>query len=117
MANPDTLVARRVLRRLSQTQEDELIASYCEGAVVTELAVRFGIHHSTVSKLLKRRGIAGRRKRSLTSRQVQQVIKFYSEGLSLVRIAEKLHCSPGTVRNTLELEGIQRRDSHGRERQ
>jgi DNA-directed RNA polymerase specialized sigma24 family protein len=107
------VVAGRVRKRLSPKEEAELIAAYRGGEAVTPLATRFQIHHSTVSKLLKRRGIS-RSARTLNSIQVSRAIELYQNGLSLARVADQLHCCAGTIRNALESAGVVRRDSHGR---
>ena len=112
---PTIVVPTRVRKRLSSNEEAELIAAYREGEAVTALATRFRIHHSTVSKLLKRQGIS-RSARMLNSIQVSRAIELYQSGLSLARVANRLHCSPGTIRNTLESVGIERRDCHGNPR-
>lgn len=89
-----------------------MIAAYRGGEVVTSLASRFQVHHSTISKLLKRQGVS-RSAKKLNSIQVSRALELYQGGLSLVSVAGRIGCSPGTIRNTLEAEGIARRDSHG----
>ena len=113
---PTVVVAVRPRKRLSLEEETELIDAYREGEVVTALAARFQVHHSTVSKLLRRQGMS-RSAKKLNSIHVSQTIDLYQSGSSLVCVASRIGCSPRTIRNTLETEGITRRDSHGRPRQ
>ncbi len=55
--------------RLDPRQIDDLIVAYRTGNTIEELAAQFRIHHTTVSNVLRRRGVP-RRNRPLTPEQV-----------------------------------------------
>jgi DNA-binding CsgD family transcriptional regulator len=107
----------RIRRKLhlTESQMQDLVASYLCGATTVELAAQHGIHYTTVSKYLKQRGVAIRLK-SLGEKDVALVIEMYRAGLSTVRVAEKIGRAPNTVRAALLAAGVQMRDVHGRGR-
>jgi hypothetical protein len=59
--------------------------------------VRFGIHRSTVTAVLKRRGVDPR-KRGLTDEQTAEACRLYPEGWSLARLAKRYCVDDMTVR-------------------
>jgi DNA-directed RNA polymerase specialized sigma24 family protein len=102
-------------RQLDDKQARRLIAGYVDGATVYELGDRFGIDRRTVSKILKRQGVAMRR-RGLSPEQVDEAVQLYEAGWSLARIGERLGVDPTTVLNRLRERGVTMRDAQGRER-
>lgn len=102
-------------RQLDDKQVRRLIAGYEDGATVYELGDRFGIDRRTVSKILKRHGMAMRR-RGLSPEQIDGAVRLYEAGWSLARIGTKLSVDPGTVHARLRERGVQLRDRHGRSR-
>lgn len=108
------LQTKQVHRRLRQPEVEKLVAGYLGGATVYRLGEEFGIHRTTVSKLLEREGV-GRRNRPLSATQVADAIELYSSGKSLVAVGELLGVHPSTIWMTLKREGIKRRDCQRRE--
>ncbi|WP_203338772.1 hypothetical protein [Nocardioides limicola] len=92
-----------------------IAARYAEGATVRQLATEFHCHRTTVALRLKEHGIE-MRNRPATTDEIAQFIALYESGLSLVKVAEKTGISEKTVMNRLRAEGVQLRDTHGRER-
>lgn len=92
-----------------------MAARYAEGATVYQLAAELGIDRRTVSIRLKARGVQMRNQRA-SSDEITQVVALYASGLSLVGVADKTRFSSKSVLNYLRAEGIQLRDTHGRER-
>jgi len=106
---------KHVHRRLRPDQVDLVIESYLAGSTLREIGQRFSVHRTTVSELLKARGIK-RRYGSLTPEQVDQAVKLYRSGLALAAVAEVLHVQTSTVWLALKRRGIPRRNRQGRER-
>jgi transposase-like protein len=110
--------ARPKVRRkvhLSEAQKQDLVASYLLGTTTVELAVRYEIHYTTVSKYLKQRGVAIRLK---SLREIEKVlaVDLYRSGLSVAKVADRIGCAPNTIRSELRAAGVQMRDTHGRNR-
>ncbi len=92
-----------------------MAARYLEGANVNELAAEFRCARQTVALRLKEHGVVMRH-RPATAEEIAQVVELYGSGLSLVGVAEKTRFSAKSVFNYLRAEGVQLRDSHGRDR-
>ena len=102
-------------RQLDAEQTKQLIEDYQAGSTVYELGDRFGINRRTVSAILKRHGVAMRR-RGLSPEQVDEAVRLYEAGWSVARIGERMSVDPTTVLNRLRERGVKTRDTHGRER-
>ena len=102
-------------RQLDDKQVRRLIAGYEDGATVYELGDRYGINRRTVSKVLKRHGVAMRR-RGLSPEQVDEAVKLYEAGWSLARIGGQMGVDATTVMNRLRERGVKTRNAQGRER-
>ncbi len=103
-------------RRLRGAEIDKLVAGYLVGATVYELAEQFGVHRSTVSELLERRGVT-RRFGPLSPAQVAMATSLYGEGLSLATVGQQLGCHATTVRDALAKVGVEIRPRNGWDRQ
>lgn len=100
-------------RRLERPEQEELVARYQAGDLMSELAQRYGIHRRTVSAILKRRGVPTRAS-GLAPEQIQQAVLMYAQGQSLARIGKLLGVDATTVHARLREQGVQMRDTHGR---
>ncbi len=105
----------RRVRRLSESEVDQLVADYQAGRTVYELAAQFGINRKVVSKHLHARGVT-MRMRGLSPTQIDQAVRLYGEGASLATIGCKLGVDAGTVHARLRERGVRMRDTQGRER-
>ncbi len=100
--------------RLDPQQINNLVIAYQSGNTIKELAAQFQIHHTTVSKILERRGVP-KRYRPLAPKQIEHAIKAYRAGSSSKMIGDLLGVNASTIWRTLRREGVNMRDSHGRE--
>ena len=75
----------------------------------------FKIKLGSVSAILKRHEVPTR-PQGLSVEQLQDAVLMYAQGNSLAVIGSKLGVDSGTVHNRLRLQGVQMRDTHGRER-
>ncbi len=101
-------------RRLGGAEQEELVARYQAGDLMTELAERYGIHRRTVSAILKRHGVPTRAT-GLSPEQIQHAVLLYAQGQSLAKIGRALGVDAGTVHGRLREQGVPMRDTHGRE--
>ncbi len=95
-------------RRLTTKQVEQLTSAYQAGANMKDLAVRFGLHRTTVAGHLRRTGIILRRQ-GIPDDQLAQVVRLYGEGWSCQRLAERYSCDDETVRQTLKRAGVRLR--------
>jgi len=102
-------------RRLTKSQQADLVERYRSGDLMTDLAETYGIDRRTVSSILKRHDVPSR-PRGLSVEQVQEAVLMYAQGKSLAAIGKDLGVDAGTVHNRLREQGAQMRDAHGRER-
>lgn len=100
-------------RRLERPEQEELVARYQAGDLMSELAQRYGIHRRTVSAILKRHGVPTRAS-GLAPEQIRRAVLMYAQGQSLARIGKLLGVDATTVRARLREQGVQMRDTHGR---
>lgn len=107
-------ISKQSQTRLDPRQIDDLIVGYQSGKTIKELAVQFQIHHTTVSNILKRRGVS-RRYRPLTSEQIEQAVNAYQAGSSSKMIGDLLGVDASTIWRSLKREGVKMRDCHGRD--
>ncbi len=112
---PLSSTPKQMQRRLGPEEIDELVAAFQAGATLREVAAQFGVHRTTVSKQLERRGVR-RRQRSLDSSELAEALRLYRTGLSTIAIGQQLGFDGGTIWQALRRAGVQLRDSHGRER-
>lgn len=88
-------------RKVLEHEELEMLTTqYAAGRSVKQLAASYDIHHTTVSALLKDRGVR-LRQTSLSPDQIELATKLRAEGWSNVRIAGHLGCGAETIRRRL----------------
>jgi transposase-like protein len=100
-------------RRLERPDQQELIARYRAGDLMSDLAQRYGVHRRTVSAILKRHGVPTRAS-GLAPEQIQRAVLMYAQGQSLAKIGKQLGVDAGTVHARLREQDVQMRDTHGR---
>jgi lambda repressor-like predicted transcriptional regulator len=103
---------RQRQKRLTSYEVVQVIQLYHCGAVMRELADRFGVHKHTISECLKRMGVPLRRQ-GLRDEDVEEAAQLYAEGWSLARLGQKYGCAHSSVRNALLRHGYQLRPRLG----
>lgn len=106
--------AKQVQRRLNAVEQAELLERYLAGEKASALAKAFGVNRHTVAKLATNAGVL--RSRQLTPTEIGEAVRLYAAGWSCQRIGDHLGRSHKTIWLALKREGVQLRDSHGRER-
>jgi DNA invertase Pin-like site-specific DNA recombinase len=100
----------RTARQLRPAEIDHLVAAYQSGSSVYELADTFGIHRSTVGRLLRKQGV-DTTPPGLDPEQLARAIQLYQSGLSLSTIACKLSVPQSTMREHLLVAGVKMREA------
>jgi IS30 family transposase len=88
--------ARQLRRRLSLGEVAELEQGYQAGKTVYELAAEFGVTRQTVSRHLKRRGVAMRRQ-GIAERDRAEAARLRGQGWSYARLGERFGVDGRTV--------------------
>lgn len=102
-------------KQLKDKEAQELIAAYRGGATVYELGRRFGIHRTTVSKILERHGVT-MRTGGMSPEQIDEAVRLYQDGWSLARIGERMSVDDMTVWRRLQERGVKMRPRQGGKR-
>jgi DNA-directed RNA polymerase specialized sigma24 family protein len=101
----------RRFTQLRAEQTAEMAAAYLGGVPVTELAKTYGIHRGSVSKHLRRHGIAPRPV-GLDEQQITEAARLYEQGDSLATIGTRMGVTAHTVRSRLVERGVRMRSSY-----
>ncbi len=87
---------------------------YQQGQTIRQLVEHFGVHKTTVSDHLKRRGVATRVvERRLSDTDVTKAADLYSTGQSLAQVAKHFGVYDTTVYREFKKVGIQTRPRRG----
>ena len=101
-------------RRLSPTDIDDLVEAYKAGATISQLAVEFGIHRTTVAGHLDRRGLPRQSERTAWDEQIlTRAAELYATGFSLADVADQFGIDAQTVANRLRRAGVAVRHRRG----
>ncbi len=87
----------RRFTQLSTKQSEAMAADYQAGVLVKDLATKYQISRETVSKHLRRHGIAPRPV-GLNEQQIKEAIRRYEQGDSLATIGKRMGVTAHTVR-------------------
>ena len=101
-------------RRLSPTDLDDLLDAYRAGATISQLAVEFSIHRTTVTAHLDRHGIPRHSGQTAWDDEiVTQAAELYATGLSLADVAQRFGIDAQTVANRFRRAGVAVRPRRG----
>ena len=101
-------------RRLSATDIDDLVAAYRAGATISQLAVKFSIHRTTVAGHLDRHGVPHHNEqRAWDDELLTQAAELYASGLSLAGVADQFGIDAQTVANRFQRAGVAVRPRRG----
>ncbi len=92
-------------------EQQEAIRLYETGMTATVIAKQMHVGVETITRALKRAGIAIHRgpRRRITVQDAQAMAAFYTEGQSTVQIAGAFDCDAGTVQRHLRENGVELR--------
>ena len=103
--------AREPARRpVSTDRKTQIIASYRAGVKVTDLALQFCIHRSTVRNILREAGVAPRG--TYLDGRIIEVRTDYESGKSIAATAAHFGVSRGAILRLMKHSKIPRRGTH-----
>jgi transposase-like protein len=100
---------RQIQRQLDQEDVGRLVEAYAAGTPLADLARTFGIHRSTVSAHVKRRGVDLRC--GLIERNIEEATRLYNEGRSVPAVGQHFGVHGSTVLRVLKAAGVAIRPS------
>ena len=101
-------------RRLSPTDLDDLLEAYKAGATISQLAVEFSIHRTTVASHLDRHGVPRHSEQTAWDDEIlTQAAELYASGLSLGGVADQFGIDAQTVANRFRRAGVPVRARRG----
>lgn len=103
LPSPRPTRKRRVVRRLTRSEVDQLVALYLAGNSAPALAKQFGIHTTTAFQHLERRGVPRRvNTRKLNDEQAAEIRNLHKIGLTYVELGRRYGVHPRTVRREID---------------
>lgn len=102
------VLGARGVPRLSRSRREEIVDAYREGLAHGEVAKKFGVHRSTVTRVLRASGI-GPAGPVLGDSLVGEVRAFYAAGKSTRATAEYFGVSRNGLLGFMARHGIERR--------
>ena len=110
---PSATSIRRVQRRLTSDDIDEILTAYMAGDLVHDIAVRHGVHRSTVMDHVTRRRLPRRSNHGWTDQELQTAADLYAAGQSLAAVGQHFGIDPTTVANRFQRAGLPIRARRG----
>ncbi|WP_234542759.1 helix-turn-helix domain-containing protein [Streptomyces shenzhenensis] len=101
-------------RKLSPSEVAELVEAYQQGATVSALSERYGMHRQTVDHHLTRAGVAKRSQVKMTPLRMARAKELYEQGWSARQIGAQLGVCASTVSKKLKRAGVEMREPHKR---
>ncbi|WP_280265761.1 helix-turn-helix domain-containing protein [Nocardia wallacei] len=114
--HPSGAIPRALHRRLTDTDRASIINAYHAGASINQLTTDWQLAKASILSILRTGGATIRKQRRLTDTEINHAITSYQQGESLARIGQRLGVAHTTIRTALRRRGIDRRDTHGRQR-
>jgi len=106
------------MAHLGRTHEDRIIELYRRGHSRRVVAGMVFVHPTTVTKVLKRRGVQARSRGGnqlghyrLAHGEFERTVRMYQRGLSVGQVARLVGRAPNTIHYRLEQAGVQLRSS------
>jgi hypothetical protein len=87
-SGPDLRTAKRICKRLTEVEVEELVSNHAVGIPIDQLVERFQVHQTTVQKYVRLHWLP-RRSAEIGSKQLES-IRLYRAGRSVESIAAEL---------------------------
>lgn len=104
---------RRVQRRLTPTETDEMLAAYDAGDRVIDIAARFGVSRTTVIDHVGRRGLPRRSDAGWSDDELRAAANLYANGHALAAVGHQFGVDASTVANRFRRAGLPVRRRRG----
>lgn len=110
---PSQSSSRRVQRRLTADEIDELLEAYVAGEPICDIAARHSVHRTTVIAHVTRRGLLRRSDDGWSDQEIQTAADLYAGGESLATVGQHFGIDPATVANRFRRAGVPIRARRG----
>ena len=90
-------------------QWSAVVAAYQADQSMASLAAEYGTKRESISKLLRREGVALRVRRAMSPAEIDQAAQLYERGLSLHTIGSHLNWDHNTIYRHLKKRGVMMR--------
>lgn len=91
---------------LSTTQRQEIVALYKQGVMVQQIANQYGIHRTTIIRVVRQAG-GEPRSSALSDEEVRRIVELYvRDRLAIGAIARLTRRSKATIHAVLKREGV-----------
>jgi len=94
------------MKKLTDEQIKEITELYQNGKTPTEISMQFGIYNNSVTRLLRKHGIARNQQIRVSQDKINQIISEYKSGVSSEIIAIKFGINGTTVCRILKRNGV-----------
>lgn len=101
---PSNPPLRQAQKRLTEAEISEMATAYRAGSSVHELAARFGVHRSTVSRNLKAKGVT-LRYGGVDPAELAAAVALYEAGWSFAKLGAHFGVGASTMRNAFVAAG------------
>lgn len=109
---PSPSPTRRVQRRLTTDETDEILEVYVAGEPICDIAARHRVHRTTVIGRVTRRGLPRRSDHRWSEQEIQSAADLYA-GESLATVGQHFGIDPATVANRFRRAGVPIRARRG----
>lgn len=92
--------------RFTKEQINAVIEAYTGGDTMADLAKRYGVRRTTISALLKRKGVPLRAARAMSEAEIDQAVQLYTSGLSLQKVGDRLGWDHNTIYRHVKRRGV-----------
>mgnify|MGYP000885622684 FL=1 len=110
---PSSSPTRRVQRRLTPDEVDDILEAYVNGEPIRDIAFRHGVHRTTVLGHVTRRGLPRRSDQAWTDQELQTAARLYASGKSLATVGQHFGIDAATVANRFRRAGVPIRARRG----
>lgn len=91
---------------------NEIVKEYANGATTRQLAEKYGCHRDTISRQLKKQGVAVTIEK-ITHADVGEMVRLYESGQKAEEVGRQFGVSKSTALNRLRANGVKMRGRWG----
>ncbi len=96
------------MKKLTRTEINAIIEGYRSGATTRGLAEKYGCHRDTISRQLKKQGVAVTIEK-VTDNDITEMVRLYESGLKAEEVGRQFGINKTTALRHLRASGVQMR--------